>query len=252
MNTSRKSALITGASGGIGLDLARLFARDGYRVILVARSEAKLREHAAALGGDYVVADLTNPDAPAEIYSKTGDVDVLVNNAGFGTYGPFADSDPAREIEMIQVNVAALTHLTRLFLPGMVRKRSGAIMNVASTAAFQPGPLMAVYYATKAYVLSFSEAIADELRHSGVTVTALCPGPTRTGFVDVAKMGESGLFKRLKPMTSAEVARIGYEGMRSGKRVVVTGVMNKLVAQSVRVSPRRVVTTIVRKMQERV
>ena len=251
-DTNRKTALITGASGGIGLDLARLFARDGYRVILVARTEEKLRRLASELGGDYIVADLSRPEAPQQIFEKAGEVDALVNNAGYGTAGAFNETDLRTELGMLQVNVVALTHLTKLFLPAMVKRGAGAILNVASTAAFQPGPLMAVYYATKAYVLSFSEAIADELRHSGVTVTALCPGPTQTGFAAAAAMEDRRLFNLVKPMDSAEVARIGYAGMKHGKRVVITGFSNKIGVQALRVSPRRVVTSLVRKLQERV
>src|ERR1051326_158513 len=203
----KETALITGASSGIGLDLARLFAKEGYDV-------------------------------------------VLVNNAGFGVTGPFVETDLANELEMIQVNIVALTELTKLLLGPMVARRRGRVLNVAATAAFQPGPLMAVYYATKAYVLSFSEAIADELRDSGVTVTALCPGPTETGFAAVADMTASRLFNVAKPMSSADVARAGYEGMKRGRRIVIPGVKNKLLTQSIRVSPRRMVTTIVRKLQE--
>ena len=253
----KETALITGASSGIGLDLARLFAKDGHDVVLVARSEGKLREIAAELERDFgmtahvIVADLAKPDAPQTLVAQLPvDVDVLVNNAGFGVLGPFVETDLAKELEMIQVNVVALTHLTKLLLPPMVARRRGRVLNVASTAAFQPGPLMAVYYATKAYVLSFSEAIADELRDSGVTVTALCPGPTETGFAAVADMASTRLFNIAKPMSSAEVARAGYEAMKRGRRVVVPGIKNKLLTQSIRVSPRRMVTTIVRKLQE--
>lgn len=253
MNTSRKAAVITGASSGIGVDLARLFARDGYHVVLVARSEEKLRSLAAELGGDYIVADLSRPDAPQAVFDKLRGVEVeaLVNNAGYGVIGPFAETNVTKELEMIQVNVVALTHLTKLFLPQMVQRRRGAILNVASTAAFQPGPLMAVYYASKAYVLSFSEAIADELRDSGVRVTALCPGPTATGFAAAADMESARLFNMTRPASSASVAKVGYDALRSGKRVVIPGLRNKLLAQSIRVSPRRVVTTIVRKLQEK-
>ena len=253
----KETALITGASSGIGLDLARLFAKDGYDVVLVARSEGKLRELAAELEREFkvkahvVVADLAKPDAPRQLVDALSvDVDVLVNNAGFGVTGPFAETDLAKELEMIAVNVVALTQLTKLLLRPMVARRRGRILNVASTAAFQPGPLMAVYYATKAYVLSFSEAIADELRDSGVTVTALCPGPTETGFAAVADMSATRLFNIAKPMSSIDVARAGLEGMKRGRRVVIPGVKNKLLTQSVRVSPRRMVTTIVRKLQE--
>jgi len=252
MNTNRKTALVTGASGGIGLDLARLFARDGYRVILVARSEDKLRRYAAELGGESLVADLTRPEAPREIYDRVGEVDALVNNAGFGMLGPFAEGDEQRQIEMLQVNIVALTHLTRLFLPGMLKRRSGALLNVASTAAFQPGPLMAMYYATKAYVLWLTEAIADEVRDSGVLVSALCPGPTATGFAESASMETTRLFKVFKPASSAAVAKAGYEGLFQGRRIVIPGLRNKLIAQSVRLSPRRVVTTIARRFQEHV
>src|SRR3954447_6416423 len=221
----KETALITGASSGIGLDLARLFAKDGCDVVLVARSEGKLRELAAELERDcgvtaHVIAlDLARPNAAEALVQRLpADVDVLVNNAGFGVAGPFVETDLAKELEMIQVNIVALTQLTKLLLPKMVARRRGRVLNVASTAAFQPGPLMAVYYATKAYVLSFSEAIADELRDSGVTVTALCPGPTETGFAAVAGMDQTRLFTLMKPMTSAEVAKKGYEAMKRGRR----------------------------------
>ena len=197
-----------------------------------------------------IPADLAKPDAPAKIIDALRGVEInaLVNNAGFGLGGEFAKTDLSAELEMIQVNITALTHLTKLVLPQMIARRRGAILNVASTAAFQPGPLMAVYYATKAYVLSFSEAIADELRNSGVTVTALCPGPTETGFASVAGTESSMLFTMMRPADSKSVARAGYEGMKSGKRIVIPGAKNKLLAQSIRVSPRRLVTAIVRKM----
>jgi len=252
----QRTALITGASSGIGLELARLFAADKWDVALVARSEGKLQELATELQSAHgiqarvVAADLAKPDAPATIISALHDIeiDALVNNAGFGLGGEFAKTDLNAELEMIQVNVTALTHLTKLVLPAMIARRRGAILNVASTASFQPGPLMAVYYATKAYVLSFSEAIADELRNSGVTVTALCPGPTETGFASAANMESATLFKMMRPADAKSVARAGYDAMKSGKRIVIPGAKNKLLTQSIRVSPRRLVTTIVRKM----
>jgi len=251
MNTSRKTALITGASSGIGMEFSRLLAADGYDIFLVARSEEKLHALAREVGhATVIVADLTLPTAPQKVFDAAGAVDVLVNNAGYGLAGAFIETDLKKELEMIQVNIVALTHLTKLFLRPMVERKSGRILNVASTAAFQPGPLMAVYYATKAYVLSFSEAIADELRESSVTVTALCPGPTATGFADVAGMNASRLFNMTRPMSSASVAQFGYRAMLKGKRVVVPGVRNRLLTQSIRVSPRRLVTTIVRKLQE--
>jgi uncharacterized protein len=256
MMNNGQTALITGASSGIGLELTRLLARDGYDVVLVARSEAKLRELARELESQHgvsarvVVRDLAVPNSAQDVFEAAGAVDVLINNAGYGLAGSFTETDLRKELEMIQVNIAALTHLTKLFLQPMIARRSGRILNVASTAAFQPGPLMAVYYATKAYVLSFSEAIADELRDSGVTVTALCPGPTATGFAGVAGMESSRLFKISKPMDSAAVARFGYEAMKRGKRVAIPGIRNKLLTQSIRISPRWMVTTIVRKLQE--
>ena len=252
----QRTALITGASSGIGLDLARLFAADKWDVALVARSEAKLRKLAAefekahGITAHVVVADLARPEAPVQIVNALSGVaiEALVNNAGYGIAGEFAKTDLATELEMIQVNVAAVTHLTKLVLRDMVARGRGAILNVSSTAAFQPGPLMAVYYATKAYVLSFSEAIADELRDSGVTVTALCPGPTETGFASAAQMESSNLFKMVRPARSSDVARAGYEGMKRGARIVIPGMKNKLLVQSIRISPRRVVTAIVRRM----
>ena len=220
--------------------------------MLVARGESKLRE--LGLPATIIAADLTDPAAPQrivdELRAKSIDVDVLINNAGIGLAGPFLETDLQKELEMIQLNVVALTHLTKLLLPGMVARHRGHVLNVASTAAFQPGPLMAVYYATKAYVLSFSEALADELRDTGVTVTALCPGPTATGFAAEAGMEESRLFKLSKPMPSEKVARYGIRAMERGKRVAIPGIANKLLTQSIRVSPRRLVTTIVRKLQE--
>lgn len=258
--SERTAALITGASSGIGLELARLLARDRHDVILVARSEGKLREISAELQREHgvaaqvIVADLSKPNAPKEVWSAAIEkgiaIDALVNNAGFGVTGEFAETDLKTELEMIQVNVVAPTHLTKLVLPSMIARRSGRILNVASTAGFQPGPLMAVYYATKAYMLSFSEAIADELRHTGVTVTTLCPGPTETSFALSAKMTTSRLFTMSRPMSAHEVARAGYEAMKLGKGLVIVGLRNKLLVQSARVTPRRVVTAIVRKLQE--
>jgi uncharacterized protein len=254
----KQTALITGASSGIGWDLAHLFAADGHDLILVARSEAKLRELALQLEKKHKItarvipADLERPEAPAELFASVDrPVDFLVNNAGFGLSGKFAATDLDRELAMIQVNVSALTALTKLFLKPMIERGRGRILNVASTAAFQPGPLMAVYYATKAYVLSFSEAIAEELGGTGVTVTALCPGPTATGFASAAEMTTTRLFNVMKPMTSVKVARIGYNAMNRGKRTVITGTINKVLAHSVRVTPRRVVAKVTRTLQEK-
>ena len=199
--------------------------------------------------------DLTEPGGPARIVEQLKarglEPEILINNAGSGAYGRFLGTDVNVELGSIQLNVAALTHLTKLILPDMVRRGHGRILNVASTAAFQPGPLMAVYYATKAYVLHLSEALANELANTGVTVTCLCPGPTRTEFHERA--GMTNMFLVAKPMmaSSADVARAGYEGMKRGKRVVVPGLLNKLLAFSVRLAPRRLPPFIVRQLQER-
>lgn len=261
MNTQQKTALITGASSGIGLDFARLFAEGGYDVVLVARTESKLKALADELGTAHgvralaVAADLADPAAPGRLMERVKaegmHVDVLVNNAGYAGYGAFAETDARMELDMIQVNIGALTALTKAVLPGMLARKSGRILNVASTAAFQPGPLMAVYYATKAYVLSFSEALANETQGSGVTITCLCPGPTKTGFQERAKMEESKLVKGKEIMDSLTVARAGYEGLHQGRAVVIPGFMNKMLVQSVRFLPRSTVTNIVRKVQDR-
>jgi hypothetical protein len=255
------AALVTGASSGIGKDLAGLLAADGYELVLVARDVARLEELGAELARRHGVAahairaDLSDAGAPARLAADVQalgvEIDVLVNSAGYGLFGPFAETDLDAELGMIQLNVTALTHLTKLFLPGMLARRRGRILNVASTAAFQPGPLMAVYYATKAYVLSLSEALANELAGTGVTVTALCPGPTSTGFQAGAKMEASRLVRGKKIMDSQTVARVGYDALKRGKTVVVPGLKNKLLIQSVRFTPRSVVTSIVRSIQER-
>jgi len=256
---NRPTALVTGASSGIGLDLSRVLAKNGYDLVLVARTASKLQDAAnelqkSGVSAGVIASDLSRPSAAAEIVAELTlrniEIEVLVNNAGYGLTGPFVENDLQREVDMIQVNVVALTQLTKLLLRPMVARKRGRILNVASTAAFQPGPLMAVYYATKAYVLSFSEAIAEELRNSGVTVTALCPGPTQTGFAEIANMTQTRLFTMMRPMASADVARAGYRGMMNGKRIVIPGAKNKMLVQSLRVSPRRTVTTLVRKFQE--
>jgi hypothetical protein len=261
MSTQKKTALITGASSGIGLDFARLFAEGGYDVVLVARTESKLKALADELGTKHgvralaVAADLADPAAPGRLMERLEaegmQVDVLVNNAGYAGYGAFAETDAKMELDMIQVNIVALTALTKAVLPGMLARKSGRILNVASTAAFQPGPLMAVYYATKAYVLSFSEALANETQGTGVTITCLCPGPTKTGFQERAKMEESKLVKGKDIMDSLTVARAGYEGLHEGRAVVIPGFMNKVLVQSVRFLPRSTITNIVRKVQDR-
>jgi short-subunit dehydrogenase len=244
---SKETALITGASAGIGVELSRLFAADKSNLVLVARRKEKLEELASELRGKegvevrVLAADLGRADSPQEIVDTLAaekvTIDVLVNNAGFGAMGPFDQLDATRQVEMVQVNVAALTHLTRLVLPGMIQRCRGGVLNVASTAGFQAGPYMAVYYATKAYVISFSEALHDELAGQGVTVTCLCPGPTATEFAAAAQLEKSRMFKN-RPMTAEQVARIGYRAFRRGKLLVVTGLMNYLGTLGARYSPR--------------
>jgi uncharacterized protein len=260
MLPSHKTALITGASFGIGLELARIFAREGYNLVLVARSADKLRQLASELEKAHgtrsliLAVDLTDPGAPAYVLDQTTradiQIDVLVNNAGFGQYGPFAENDLEECLRQIQLNVTTLTHLTRLYLPMMIERKSGRILNVASTAAFQAGPLMAVYYATKAYVLHFSEAIANELNGKGVTVTCLCPGPTVTEFLQRARM-EGIRLATYGAMDAGTVAEDGYRALMAGKPVAISGFKNWLVAQSVRFAPRRMVTAVARKLQEK-
>ena len=243
------TALVTGASGGIGAEIARVLASD-HDLVLVARSAAKLDALATELGGARVIAaDLSDPGAVAKIATEVADVDVLVNNAGVGDFGEFAAADPERTLAMIQLNVTSLTALTRQYLPGMLARGHGRVMNVASTASFQPGPLMAVYYATKAYVLSFSEAVAEEVRGTGVTVTALCPGPTASGFQAAADMEMSPLVANRKLPSATDVARYGVTAMQRGDAVAVPGVMNKVMAASVRFTPRPLIRRIVHKMQ---
>jgi hypothetical protein len=245
------TALITGASSGIGLEIARILSRD-HDVVLAARSESALQALATELGSNarVVVADLSEPAGAGKLAADVPEVDVLVNNAGFGDFGDFATASPERLDQMIEVNVGSVTRLSRVYLPAMLQRGSGRIMNVASTAAFQPGPLMAVYYATKAYVLSFSEALAEETRGTGVTVTALCPGPTTSGFQAGAAMEESKLVKGRKLATSASVAAFGVRAMQRGDVVAVPGFQNKLLAASVRFSPRPVIRRVVHKLQE--
>jgi short-subunit dehydrogenase len=253
---STETVLVTGASSGIGRELARCFAAEGCKLILVARKRDVLNSvadefrRAFKTHAEVLPADLAEPAAPGRIFDhlqSTGTkVDVLVNNAGFGAKGSFADLPAQRQLDMVQVNLTALTHLTRLFLPGMIARHRGGVLNVASTAGFQPGPGMAVYYATKAYVLSFSEAIAEELAGTGVRVTAVCPGPTATNFSASANATSSRLFDRVA-MSAESVARIGHDAFRRGRVVSVTGFRNQALAFSTRLAPR----SVVRKLAQR-
>ena len=259
-NSSSRIALITGASSGIGLELARRFAENHFDLVLVARNRARLMELGAEFQKTYGVQvrispkDLSHYKASQELFEELTEAGVkvhtLVNNAGFGGYGEFATSDLQHELEMMQLNMVSLTHLTKLFLPQIIAVK-GAVLNVASTAAFQPGPLMAVYFATKAYVLSFSEALAEELAPRGVKVSVLCPGPVPSGFQDRANLHGTAMMQSPAVLDAATVSKIGYEGLQAGKRVVIAGKLNRFGVEMLRLAPRGMVTRMVKKMQEK-
>lgn len=259
MVPSRQVALITGASSGIGLELAKLFAADGHELILVARRAEALEALAATLRAKHGATvhvwpeDLAEVTAPKRIAERAASeglaVDILVNNAGFGAWGSFADLTLDNQLDMLKVNMTALTELTHRFLPGMRQRRSGRILNLASVSAFQPGPYLAIYAATKAFVLSFSEALGAELAGSGVTVTCLCPGFTGTGFQAVAGMAESRIIEKMKPMSAAHVAAVGYRDLMRARHLSVPGFVNWIGAIGVRFLPRRTAVEIVRKIQ---
>jgi short-subunit dehydrogenase len=256
-----KTALITGATSGIGYELAYIHANQGGNVVLVARSKDKLEQIKKDLENKYKIdvyiieKDLSIKDSAKDVFDEliknNITIDYLINNAGFGDYGFFNDSDWGKLERMINLNITALTQLTKLFLKDMIKRRDGKIMNVASTAAFQSGPTMAVYYATKAYVLSFSEAINNEVKNSRVTVTTLCPGATQSGFQEAASLQESRLVKGRKLPTSKEVAEYGYNAMLKGKSVAIHGIVNYLLANSVRFFPRSAVVKITRFIQDK-
>lgn len=258
-SSNQAVALVTGASSGIGLEMARQLASRQRDLVIVARSQGKLESLAQELKGAFgvrvhvIASDLAKPGAARQLHAAINElgleVEVLVNNAGVGVYGQFLNTDATSEQEMIQLNVAALTELTKLFVPPMVDRGHGRILNVASTAAFQPGPLMAVYFATKAYVLSFSEALAEELSGTGVTVTTLCPGATSSGFQAVAAMERSKLIKDKHLATSQEVARQGIGAMERGERVFVPGLKNRMLAGLAPLMPRSLATKVVKRLQ---
>jgi uncharacterized protein len=255
------TALITGASNGIGLELAKIHAATGGNLVLVARNKARLDELKQELESQYNISvytigkDLSETDAALDVYNETTkqniQIDYLINNAGFGTFGMFVNEDWNKELQMINLNISTLTQFTHLYLKDMLARKSGKIMNVASTAAFQSGPTMAVYYATKAYVLSFSEAVDNEIKDKGVTITTLCPGATESGFQAAAAMEESALVKGKKLPTSKEVATYGYKAMLKGKTVAIHGMMNYILANSVRFMPRSIVVAVTRKIQDK-
>jgi len=244
----KKVALITGASAGLGVEFARQLSKRGHRLVLVARRKDRLDALAKELGNARAIAiDLSKSGSAAKLLADLAtaseQVEILVNNAGFGLIGRFAELDAQRERQMIDLNVSTLTDLCRTVAPAMIKRKSGGILNVASTAAFQPGPNMAVYFATKAYVLSLTEALHEELKPHGVHVSALCPGPTRTEFGEVAGFGGNGLFDRVA-MESPEVVEAGLDGLDRNRAVVVPGFANKAGAFSTRFAPRSVVRRI--------
>jgi hypothetical protein len=264
MNGNAKAtryALVTGASSGIGRAFAALFAADGWTPILVARSEERLRAVADALRGDHgseaqvVALDLGTPGAAQrlfdEVESRGLEVEALVNNAGFATFGKFAETSLEDETEEINLNILALTQLSKLYVQRMIARGSGRICNVASTAAFQPGPMMAVYCATKAYVLSFTEAISNEVEGTGVTVTCFCPGATESNFQVRANMQESALVKNRKIPDALSVAAAGYTAMMAGKRLEIPGLANRIGSALPRFVPRAVVLNVARKVLDR-
>lgn len=257
----KNTALITGSSNGIGLELAKVHASKGGDLVLVARNKSKLDELKTELEKQFKVSvytigkDLSVTNAAQEIYDETNkqniQVDYLINNAGFGDFGMFVETNWNKELQMINLNITTLTHFTKLYLQDMVKRRSGKIMNVASTAAFQSGPTMAVYCATKAYVLSFTEAVSNEVSDKGITITALCPGATETGFQAAGGMEESELFKGKKLPTAKEVAEYGYTSMIKGKTVAIHGIMNYIMSNSIRFIPRAMVLKVSRKLLDK-
>ncbi len=252
--------LITGASEGIGYELAEIFAEKGHNLLLTARNEDKLKKIQNSLSAEYkinieiITADLSIAQSPQKIFNFTYKrdifVDILINNAGFGLYGRFSETDFDIERSMINLNITALTELCKLFIPAMIKKGSGKIMNVASTAAFFPGPQMAVYYAGKAYVLSFSESLSAELAQNHISVTALCPGPTRSQFMERAHMSASKLLNNplMRMMSSTEVARYAYNALMKGKTVAVPGLTNKILTFAPRFSPKAVLRFTMKKL----
>jgi uncharacterized protein len=260
MDSAMPTALITGASVGLGREFARVCARDGLDLVLVARSQSALDTVAEELRASTkrsvvtIARDLSEPGASQDVFDRLtqlgATVEVLINNAAFGLYGRFWEVDRVQQSQMVQLNIAALTELCQLFVPVFVARRRGYILNLASTAAFQPGPLMAVYYASKAYVVSFSLALANEVRQSGVTVTCLCPGPTATEFAGRAKLTGTRLFSGRRVMNAAAVAETGYKAMKRGRSLVIPGRMNRLMAFFTRFSPIALNAAIARKFQE--
>jgi short-subunit dehydrogenase len=254
-----KTALVTGAGSGLGLEFSKLLAKDNYNLVLVDVDKRALEEVKNSIKKKHntkvevLMKDLSRANASQEIFEFVNgrSLDVLINNAGFGLFGPFAQTNWHRESDMLHLHIMTTTQMTKLFLKGMLQRGSGHILNVSSLAAFEPGPLMSIYYASKAYILSFSEAIANELKGSGVSVTALCPGPTKTRFQEVVANSSSKNRIQMNMASSKKVAKIGYKAMMAGKEIVIPGLLNKVIAFLPRLMPRNKVTSIVRKIQEK-
>lgn len=255
------TVLITGSTSGIGYSLCKIFARNGYNLITVARNLEKLNSDAELFKNEYSVnvemvqKDLVNPNAAKEVYDEVKkrnlQVDILINNAGKGIWGEFTDTDLETEIEIINLNILALTSLTKYFLKDMRERNAGRILNTASTASFAPGPLMSVYFASKAYVLHFSEAIAEELRNTKITVSALCPGPTNTNFAIEANSEESKAFNKNTMMSPDEVAKVAYDGLLRGERVIIPGIQFQFIRRIQRLLPRQFLLTMYRMANEK-
>jgi len=253
------TALITGASSGIGYELAKLFAKDRINLVLVARNESKLIsikkdfEQKYNINVKIIIKDLSLKSSPQEIYDELINdkisIEYLINNAGFGYWGKFSDTMLEMELKMINLNIISLTILTKLFLKNMLKNNFGKILNVSSTASFQPGPNMAVYYATKAYVSSFTEAVSEELRNTSVSITTLCPGPTNTNFEYFSGLNKTKLFKIMKPANAYKVAKYGYKNMMKGKRLAIYGFTNKLILIIEKFFPRIIILKMIKYLQ---
>ncbi len=253
------SVLVTGASSGIGYELAKIYAKNGHNLVLTARREENLENIRKELENysvkiETIVLDLSKEGSAKKLYENVKEkgivIDTLINNAGFGLYGNFIETDVAKEVEMIDLNIKSLVILTKLFLKDMIAINKGEILNVASIAAFQPGPLMSVYYASKSFVLSFSEAVRNEIRKTNVNISVLCPGPTATEFEKSANLEKSTLFTKIKVMSPEKVALIGYKGLQKKKPLIITGKINSTLIFLNRFVPREVVVNIARKLQE--
>lgn len=254
-----KTALVTGAASGLGFELSLLLVKDGYNLVLIDIDELKLKKVKLLINNEFkndvqiLVKDLSQPNVARDIFNEVEQlqIDVLINSAGFGLFGNFANTDWERESEMLHLHILTTTHLTKLILPAMISRKSGKILNISSLAAFQPGPLMSMYYASKSYILSFSEAIANELKNTGVTVTALCPGPTKTSFQEVVSENTSDNKISFNMANPSEVALYGYKAMQKGQTVAIPGLLNKFLASLHRFVSRSMATKIVRNIQEK-